>query len=210
MNKGQESPGRKDIMTGAEQTFSLATGIQTTYDEVKTAAAAGVLLEKAGGRMAYLKLMKLLYMADRRAWEENGKSISGDTYAAMPYGMVLRETLNHIRGKVQGREAGLSETVEIQGYDAVLAHAPDRDELAEAELQILDQVFIEFAAIEKWALVEQLHQQLPEWKDPKGSSFIVRPEELLELLGKSAEEIAEISHLNRGDQLLTAACGRQR
>ena len=58
------------------------------FNELKTAQASAYLLHKAGGTMEHLKLMKLLYLADRLSWKEYDKSITGDEYYSLPYGPV--------------------------------------------------------------------------------------------------------------------------
>ena len=50
------------------------------FNELKTAQASAYLLHKAGGTMEHLKLMKLLYLADRLSWKEYDKSITGEEY----------------------------------------------------------------------------------------------------------------------------------
>ena len=45
------------------------------FDERKAAQAASVLLERHGGSMPYIKLIKLLYLADREALIESGLPI---------------------------------------------------------------------------------------------------------------------------------------
>ncbi|MDW1026734.1 Panacea domain-containing protein [Mannheimia haemolytica] len=48
------------------------------FDELKIAQATAYLLHKAGGTMEHIKVMKLLYLADRLSWQRYGYSISND------------------------------------------------------------------------------------------------------------------------------------
>ncbi|MEE3701578.1 type II toxin-antitoxin system antitoxin SocA domain-containing protein, partial [Mannheimia haemolytica] len=50
------------------------------FDELKIAQATAYLLHKAGGTMEHIKVMKLLYLADRLSWQRYGYSISNDEY----------------------------------------------------------------------------------------------------------------------------------
>ena len=50
----------------------------TLFNEKRTAQAAAFLLHQAGGRLPLLKLMKLLYLAERESLRLYGEPISGD------------------------------------------------------------------------------------------------------------------------------------
>ena len=62
------------------------------FREEKVAQMAAYLLQKRGGRMAYIKLMKLLYLADREYMISYGDSMSGDRAVSMKNGPVLSQT----------------------------------------------------------------------------------------------------------------------
>ena len=57
-----------------------------TYREDKATQAAARLLRLAGGKLNHMKLMKLLYLADRRALIQWGRPITFDWYVSMPHG----------------------------------------------------------------------------------------------------------------------------
>jgi hypothetical protein len=56
------------------------------FDERKATEAAAYLLRLRGGRMSYLKLIKLLYLADREALSRWGFSVTNDRHVSMPHG----------------------------------------------------------------------------------------------------------------------------
>jgi hypothetical protein len=58
------------------------------FDAEKVTEAAAFLLQLRGGRMHYIKLLKLLYIADRQAFSEWGIPISNDNYVSMDNGRV--------------------------------------------------------------------------------------------------------------------------
>ncbi|HTH08426.1 MAG TPA: Panacea domain-containing protein, partial [Acidovorax sp.] len=65
-----------------------------TFNERKAAQAAACLLHKAGGSLSVLKLMKLMYLAERRSLKKYGDTITGDAFVSMPHGPVLSMTYN--------------------------------------------------------------------------------------------------------------------
>src|SRR5687768_11865188 len=66
------------------------------YREDKTTQAAARLLRHGGGKLNHMKLIKLLYLADRKALVQWGRPITFDWYVSMPHGPVLSFTLNKI------------------------------------------------------------------------------------------------------------------
>lgn len=71
--------------------------IELRFDKRKALAAASVLLEKSRGRMPYMKLIKLLYAADRESLLRLGKPIVGGHYYAMKLGPVVSEVLDLVK-----------------------------------------------------------------------------------------------------------------
>src|SRR6185437_10320716 len=66
---------------------------------LKVVQAAAVLLKEHAARMSRLRLLKLLYIADRESLVETLHSISGDHVVAMDHGPVLSRTYNLLKGE---------------------------------------------------------------------------------------------------------------
>ncbi len=69
------------------------------YRDRKALEAASYLLEKLGGRTQYIKLIKLMYLADRALLRECGRTITGDRMYALPKGPILSRTLDRLEGQ---------------------------------------------------------------------------------------------------------------
>ena len=65
----------------------------------KRLQAAGVLLGLDGDRMERIRLLKLLYIADRELLAETGRTITGDRVVAMDHGPVLSQVYDLIKGQ---------------------------------------------------------------------------------------------------------------
>ncbi len=169
------------------------------FSEERVAQMAAYFLQKQEGRMAYIKLLKLLYLADRAAMSKWGESITGDCFVSMPQGPVLSQTYDLIKG------AGLSSgegwdywikdednyEVSLKKHDAI---RDKFDELSDSELEILDSVFLEFGHMERFEIVKYTHDNCSEWEDPRGSSFPINPDSIFRALGKNEDEIQELVH----------------
>jgi uncharacterized phage-associated protein len=66
------------------------------FSEKKAAQVAAFFLYRAGGQLEILKLMKLMYLAERGSYEKFGEPMIGDKLVSMDNGPVLSITLNHM------------------------------------------------------------------------------------------------------------------
>ncbi len=159
------------------------------YREDRATQAAARLLRNAGGRLPYMKLLKLLYLVDRRALGEMGRPITFDRYVSMPHGPVLSRTYDVMCTEPDpNRTSYWSSLIERESYDLRLrSPSVPNDQLSPAEESVIDAIWSEFGHYEKWALVEYTHT-LPEWEDPRGSSVPIRVRDILLAQGLRPED----------------------
>lgn len=171
--------------------------MEFVFDERKTAQAAAHLLHRHGDPMPYIKLIKLLYLADRRALVETGHPVTGDRLISMKNGPVLSTTLDLIRQTGgRGRSIWHEYVSDPDARYAVTATCPlvldeADDELSEYERSLLDAISLEFGGADEWDLVSYTHT-LPEWSDPRGSSSAIDPRTILKSEGFTRKEIAAV------------------
>jgi uncharacterized phage-associated protein len=183
------------------------------FDEGKAAEAAAWLLKFAGGSMRYMKLLKLLYLADRRALIETGAPITGDEMFALPRGPVLSRVLDLMNSAPEDGGIWFEFVSGHQGYEVEAVREPlgEDSRLSDYEIGVLEGVWDEFGSMELWALVKHLHQVLPEWTDPRGSSRRIRPEDILRAADRAPEDIADAADEAREalnmDSLVAAQVG---
>jgi len=164
--------------------------LKNLFNEKKAAQAAAYFLFRAGSSLKVLKLMKLLYLAERRSFEKYGEPMIGDKLVSMPLGPVLSITYNHMNGELRSVEGGWDTWVADRAeHDLALRNpqalrSPEQDllELSDADLQILGETWQKFGRMDQWELRDYTHDHCPEWKDPEGSMIPMQPEELFEAL----------------------------
>src|SRR6266487_2727273 len=66
------------------------------FNEKKAAQVAAFFLHRARGELEILKLMKLMYLAERASYKKFGEPLIGDKLVSMDNGPVLSITLNHM------------------------------------------------------------------------------------------------------------------
>lgn len=169
--------------------------VHLEFNEAKAAQAAAYCLRLRGGEMNYMKLIKLLYLADRKALDNWGRPITTDNYVSMRHGPVLSRILNLIRlGPETDTVSPWTQIISKPRNYAVsvlCAEGPPDDELSQAELDLIAEVFAEHGSKSPRSLVNFVHN-LPEWKDPGTSSIPIEYADILKALGKDNEEIALI------------------
>ena len=173
--------------------------IKNLFNEKKAAQAAAYFLFRAGGRVSVLKLMKLLYLAERRSFERYGTPMIGDRMVSMPHGPVLSCTYNHMNGELESADGGWESWIaDREEHDLDLRNraamkSPEEDllELSDADLSVLSEIWAQFGKMGKYALRHWTHKNCPEWKDPDGSMIPLAPEELFAALKFTPEQTRE-------------------
>ena len=137
------------------------------FREAKTTQVAARLLELRGGPMSYLKLIKLLYIIDREALLRWGRPLTGDRYVSMDHGPVLSQTLNLITEEPRPDEHTFwaEHISQPENFEVRLKNPAASDELSEAELQLIDEIFGRYGRMKRWDLVDLVHHRHEERVD---------------------------------------------
>ncbi len=145
--------------------------------------------------MSYLKLLKLLYLADRTALQRFGRPITFDRYVSMDKGPVPSRTCDLIRGEPSPHENSFWREHIVEApddrYSVVLRDDAPGHQLSPAEEQIIDEIFAEFGHWSRWDLVKYTHT-LPEYRDPEGSSIPIEIEEILRAAGYDDDDVRSV------------------
>lgn len=155
--------------------------------------------------MPYIKLIKLLYLAERKSVAKWGTSMSGDSFVSMPHGPVLSQTYDLIKGS-NGSEGYWAKMIHDEAdYNVSLSRkvtADSLDELSRSEIKILNEIFIEFGRMNRFEIVNYTHDHCREWQNPHGSSYPIKLESVLRAMGKSQTEIDLLLERNGEEMIL--------
>ena len=162
------------------------------FDAQRAAESAARLLHLSGGTLPYIKLIKLLYLADRQALIATGYPITGAKMVSMDRGPVLSEVYSQITWGDEAETPWSALISPPERYEVSLRRTPEWNSLSPYDLSVLDETFDRFGRLSKWDLVRLTHD-LPEWQDPAGSSTTIDARVILREAGKSDEEIADIA-----------------
>lgn len=181
------------------------------FNERKAAQAAAYLLYRAGRPLSVLKLMKLLYLAERRSFEKHGAPMIGDRLVSMDHGPVLSRVYNHMNGEIPSADKGWEYWISDRaGHDLALRRnlrSPGKEllELSDADQAILEETWKKFGRMHQWRLRDYTHRYCPEWTDPEGSMIPMEPEEFLAALKFSPKQIKATLARMREENRINAA-----
>jgi uncharacterized phage-associated protein len=168
---------------------------------VCAAQVAAFFIYKAGGKLTILKLIKLMYLAERLSLERYGEPITGDRLVSMPHGPALSITLNHINGFIESSPGGWDEWIsdrenkEVSLTNPSMIESPEASLLAlsDTDLEVLNEIWDRFGRLSTTDLYDYAHSSaIPEWVDPNGSSHPITYQELFRALGFSREKSEEL------------------
>jgi uncharacterized phage-associated protein len=187
--------------------------IQNLFNEKKAAQAAAYFLFRAGQPVSVLKLMKLLYLAERRSFERYGAPMIGDRLVSMPHGPVLSITYNHMSGELESADGGWDSWIadraehDLDLRDRAALKSPEDDllELSDADLSVLAEVWAQFGRMGKYEIRDWTHRNCQEWKDPEGSMIPMKPEDLFAALKFTPEQTREALARLRAESTVNAA-----
>ena len=174
------------------------------YNIRKAAQVAAFFANCEGGEIHVLKLVKLIYLADRASLKKYDVPILFDEIVSMPHGPVNSTTLNYINGLCESRDWD-EFIADRQAHRIGLANKTfsidDCDELSDAEVSVLEDIWISFGSMDRFAIRDYTHDHCPEWEDPKGASHPIPYDRILKFLGKAngallSERIQDIRHLH--------------
>lgn len=171
----------------------MPDSMEFSFNERKATAAAALLLSLHGGTSRYLRLIKLLYLADRESFRRFGRPITGDRYVAMPRGPVLSRVLDLVK-EIPCETSGVwrAHIDRLGLYDVRLTDDPGRGALSDAEIGILTETFNLFRQHDQWHIVDVTHL-LPEYRRAWKSGVDISPESIMQALGLPDEAVEQAS-----------------
>lgn len=158
------------------------------FDERKaTQVAARFLAAAPGQRLPYLKLIKLMYFADREALLRWGAPITNDRYYSLDHGPILSRVKDLMVEDHAERSFWSAHISSPSSYVIELLDEAGNDRLSRAEEQLIDETYARYRHFDRWELREMSHE-LPEWTDPHGSAIEIEIEDILRAGGVSARQ----------------------
>jgi hypothetical protein len=141
--------------------------------------------------MDYLRLAKLIYLADRQSILTRGVPIIGGTYLSMFKGPTISEFMNFVHRR---NAPAWTETISIRfGNEIRLQGSPCFGALSQAELNILDLVVAQHAQRTTDELVDWCHKNCPEYEEvDRHQRRPIKVETILKCAGRGKKQIQKV------------------
>lgn len=147
----------------------------------------------SGGTIEKLKLIKLIYLSERKFLSKYHHPMLFDEMYSLPHGPICSNTLNGINGIIH--DELWSKFIARNGNIVVAIKKFDRescDEISDAELDVVSSTWDQFKDFTASQLRNYSHKNCPEYTETKNSRFPISYEHIFQALGKEhASEIAE-------------------
>ncbi|GHT96101.1 hypothetical protein FACS1894141_5860 [Spirochaetia bacterium] len=157
----------------------------------KLIQATGYVLKRNSFKMNYLKVIKILYLADRESIICTGQSMSGDSFVNMKNGPVLSRLYDLIKNRHTKAETQnfWNTRFSTDGYDLIanFDRIPEGG-LSTFEKETLTRLDDQFKEASYGEMIDYVHKACPEWEDTDTSKPI-HLERILECAGMSPDEI---------------------
>lgn len=162
----------------------------------KLIQSVAYILSKNENKLNYTKLIKILYLSDRKAIFETGVSISSDTYVSMKDGPVLSGLYDLIKNKFSDKSVQFywNSKFQTDGYDIykIVDFIP-KGELSDSDTETFDLMIEKFKDFSYSQMIDYVHnpENCPEWKNTH-SSIPLKKSEILHSMGFSDEIIQSV------------------
>lgn len=165
------------------------------FSDEKAAEVAAFFAGKAG-RIDKLKLIKLIYLADRQAMDELGRPILNDEHFSLKNGPICSLALDGINGS--RAQQVWSRRIVKSGNSVTPATSEsflEFDEVSRRETRILDGVWAKFGAMSTTEVWKWTHEHCPEYEEVTSGCRPISYERIFAALGADnpAERATQVS-----------------
>lgn len=179
------------------------------FNTARAAQIAAFFAHKQGGVINVMKLVKLMYLADREALDQLGEPLTYDRMVSLDNGPILSQTLNLINGDFDPSilatwEEWISDRA---NHDVRLKRHVSReqlDQLSNMDLEILETTWAKFGSMNQWMLSKFTHEHCKEWVDPEGSSRQISELDVLLALGRPRDQAEALAKKIRAERDIDA------
>lgn len=140
------------------------------FNYKKAVQVLNLIASRSGGTANKMKAIKLIWLADRLHLRSHGRTITGDTYFALPNGPVpsaTRDLLEYNSFALTDEELGYSSSFIAPCKDDRLIYKSnneiDDEVFSETELKVIDEVLNAYGNLNQFKLRDLSHE-FPEWK----------------------------------------------
>ena len=153
-----------------------------------------------------LKLIKLVYLTERRFLKEHRMPMLYDELYSLQHGPVCSNTLNGIDGFID--QDVWSQFIALHGRNKVFPvsrfNRDDLDEISDAEMDAIEAAWEEFGRMSAWDIRDYSHEHCAEYTEVSGGRVPISYRDVIEALGEpDPDEVErEVRQVRRAESVL--------
>ncbi len=156
------------------------------FNQLKAIQAVAFLLKQKHPTKSdnFMRVLKLLYFADRESIKETGSPVTGDRFVAMEHGPTLSHLLDLVHQRTFDTEEW-DKYIEKNEYEIRLINDPGNSKLCRYEIDLLKRIWEENRELGEWEVAKK-SEKFQEWKknNPGTSSRPIPLSDLLVAVGR--------------------------
>lgn len=164
------------------------------YRPLKAAQMAAYFVDKDGGNIEKLKLIKLMYLTERESMRQRARPMFYDEMYSLPHGPILSNALKGINGETD--VSTWTKLIELHGARNVKRakrkHAEKFDQFSESDLKIMESVWKEFGRMSATQIRNWTHKHCPEYTEVEKGALPIRYKDVFAAVGhENADELSD-------------------
>lgn len=155
------------------------------FDSAKAAQVAAFFVAREP-HIEKLKLIKLVYLAERRALSQYGRPMLYDEFYSLKDGPICSSTLNGINGELDASTWSSLIALDSNGRNVHPVREvgrDDLDEVSDAEMDVLESVWAEFKDFTSSQIRNWTHKHCPEYTEVEKGRVPISYADVLKALG---------------------------
>lgn len=172
------------------------------FNKIKASQLAAFFAKEEGGKINYMKLIKLMYLAERTVLLRDGYLMVADDLFFLPHGPILSRSLDMMKYAPLSEDAWTELFNGTEGYDVSLKTTQlsrdDFDRLSDSEFAVANEIWDEFKLYDQFRLEAYTHM-LPEWNDPGTGRLPISIKDMACRLGFSLEAATDLENQVKTD-----------
>jgi hypothetical protein len=163
------------------------------FDAEKVTEVAAQFLIHAQKYINIMRLVKLVYLLDRKSIARRGVPVVGGVYLSMPNGPVTSEVLDLINsGSLPHYHTDWERFIsDRQDHEIALTEAPGREHLSDYEIDLIREVYLEHQKEDQFALRDWCHANCGEWTPLDKGCADISLERLASEVGRDPDEVID-------------------
>jgi uncharacterized phage-associated protein len=175
------------------------------FQSRKAAQMSAYFAQKNNASVDKLKLIKLIYLAEREFITKYGQPMLYDEFFSLKHGPICSNALDGINGRIDEKTwSTFIATKNDNISPAKNFSREDFDEISDAEIEVIDAIYESFGFMTGTQLRNYTHKNCPEYTDTNGR-LPINYFDLFKILGlPEAESLAnEINQFRKMEALLS-------